>query len=180
MSRLRDAIARANDFVAEKTDIPDEARATLPLLDLRDGHQFVVLAYHLSENIPPTSRSPRRILFPFRQVSASLDDDRVEMTSLDADDFGLILPEGTYIGDLGDLMQYDSDRYHGLVSAYVDALDRLADSEFLVKGITTTLEARELAYQVRQTMSAAAEHALTVYYNGAGAHMLHWIVMAGA
>src|ERR1035441_4157117 len=69
MNPIDRAVGLIRNYVASNRLAPDEARQTLPMPGRTDGHQSVIIAFHMGESRPSKAR---KIWFPFLQAEALL------------------------------------------------------------------------------------------------------------
>jgi hypothetical protein len=162
----------AQFWIATETDTPDEARSTLPILSMRDGHQVIVIGYHLGD---ATHKATRRIYFPFEQLVIPLPSGPFVLEDVEPDEFGIILPLDAFVGDLADLSRFSYQEYEKHVDAYVSIITRIADSGMFAAGDTESSHAKELAVELKAAYAQASESALEPYYTVVGRQMFQWL-----
>jgi hypothetical protein len=181
MNTIIDKALNAVGEEAEKRRlISDEARMTLPTLSkLGMNEQVIVIAFYLGDPRPVKDAQPRRIRFPFLEARVAIQELKIEFRDIDGDDFGLIIPAGENIGDLGDIKSIDVATYLTLREQYFKFLSILAEKRWLVSNEGATNESKAVAKNLFEVLKKISAKALEPYYAHTFKDLRDWLSLQG-
>jgi hypothetical protein len=180
MNTVELALAAIAAYVQLHGLAPDEARETLPTPIVRNGHQEVVIGYHLGQAIKVGAGEPRKIQFPYLQVMAQIPRHTITTREISPKDFGLSFGRTEYVGDLGDLRRFDLRTYKAKKKHYVELLSVVIDRGWLLDGAAVDGEQAQVAKELSAAFLEVREKALVPYYSVAAAPLISWFRKAGA
>src|SRR6185312_385663 len=111
MNIIEQAIQAAASYGQKKHSLSDEGRATLPSVQITGNNQEIVIGFHLGEAHYKGPNIPRKIYFPFFEARIDVSTMEVHGQQISGKDFGVNIPDGEFIGDLGDLLKFDYHTY---------------------------------------------------------------------
>jgi hypothetical protein len=181
MNIIKQATNLAAAYVRQQRAAPDEARTTLPSLQIDGvGDEVVVVGYYYGEGRRPGPPQSRRIYFPFLEAKVNLRTMQVSGSHVDGKDFGLTAPADEYIGDLGDLLRFDVLDYMKRKDSYEELLSNLAEHRWLLPHRDHSSVEVELARQISAVLEDIREKALEPYYRITMRDLRAWIAASAA